>query len=284
MTTTVPVQHRSSAEPGPQPADVPWLRIAGARGRLEIRQFFREKGQVILTFSLPVVLLVLFSTIFSGSVGASGLKASQVYATGMLATGIMTSSFQTLALQVATERRNGALKRLRATPMPPVAYFAGKVVMVLVSSLCQAAVLIALGAAFFGLRLSHDPGHWLTFLWIYALGITACSLTGLAYSSLIKGDGGGPIVILPLMVLQFVSGVFVPFTELPARIQQISAFFPLKWLCQGMRSVFLPEGYRRLEPAGGWEHGRTALVLAAWVVAGLLLCLRTFSWKGRNDG
>jgi ABC-2 type transport system permease protein len=29
---------------------------------------------------------------------------------------------------------------------------------------------------------------------------------------------------------------------------------------------------------------RVALVLGAWVIGGLVLCLTTFRWKGRRDG
>ena len=62
-------------------------------------------------------------------------------------------------------------------------------------------------------------------------------------------------------------------------MQQVGAVFPLKWMAQGLRSVFLPD---TAAPAGAgrhrWEHGRIALVLAAWCVGGLVLCLMTFRW------
>jgi ABC-2 type transport system permease protein len=31
----------------------------------------------------------------------------------------------------------------------------------------------------------------------------------------------------------------------------IGALFPLKWMCQGLRGVFLPESAKVLEQAGG---------------------------------
>ena len=65
-------------------------------------------------------------------------------------------------------------------------------------------------------------------------------------------------------------------------MQQVAAVFPLKWMTQGMRSVFLPEA-AVAEPAGSWEHGTTAVVLAAWVIIGSAWCLRTFRWR-RNAG
>ena len=39
--------------------------------------------------------------------------------------------------------------------------------------------------------------------------------------------------------------------------------------------------YRELF-AGAWELGRTALVLGAWAVVGLVLCVRTFRWFKRG--
>jgi ABC-2 type transport system permease protein len=38
------------------------------------------------------------------------------------------------------------------------------------------------------------------------------------------------------------------------------------------------------EVAGSWQHGPTALVLAAWLAVGLVLCVRTFRWTRRDAG
>jgi ABC-2 type transport system permease protein len=70
----------------------------------------------------------------------------------------------------------------------------------------------------------------------------------------------------------------------PPWLRDVASFFPLKWICQGLRSVFLPAQAASLEPAGSWELGRVALVLTAWAVAGLVLCLTTFRWQRRRDG
>jgi ABC-2 type transport system permease protein len=263
---------------------VPAWRIGLARGSLEIKQFFREKGQVIFTFALPVIMLVLLASIFRGRIGDTGVDAQQIYVTGMLGVGILSTSFQSMVLQVAGERANGTLKRLRGTPMPRSAYFVGKIAVVLVSSLGQAVVLLGVGTLFFGLHLPSDAAHWLTFLWVYVLGIVACTLLGLAYSSVVPAASAGAMVFLPVITLQFISGVFIPFNQLPDVLQKIAAVFPLKWLCQGMRSVFLPDAFQQYEPGLSWAHGRVALVLAGYGVLGLVLCLTTFRWKGRDDG
>lgn len=259
------------------------LRIARARAGLELTQFFRDRAQLVLTFSMPVIMMALFGVVFGASTApGSGVDTRPVFATGMLAIGVMSTSFQSLALQVAQERSNGALKRLRGLPMPAVSYFMGKVVLVLVSSLGQAAALLGVGAVLFGVRLPADAGRWVTLGWVYGLGVVACTLLGLAYSSLVSGPRAGVVVFVPFMILQFTSGAYVPFTQLPEWVQSIAALFPLKWLCQGMRSVFLPDGFAAAEPGGGWEHGHVALILAAWAVLGLVLCLRTFRWRASD--
>jgi ABC-2 type transport system permease protein len=43
--------------------------------------------------------------------------------------------------------------------------------------------------------------------------------------------------------------------------------------------VFLPDTLLPAEPAHSWELGRVALVLTAWLVGSLILCLRTFRWQ-----
>jgi ABC-2 type transport system permease protein len=79
--------------------------------------------------------------------------------------------------------------------------------------------------------------------------------------------------------LQFFSGVFFVFSQLPGWMQQFAAFFPLKWLTQGMRSVFLPESFATQEVAQSWELGRTGLILLLWLIAGLVIAIKTFNWS-----
>ena len=65
---------------------------------------------------------------------------------------------------------------------------------------------------------------------------------------------------------------------------RVASVFPVKWLAQGFRSVFMPGNLKVLEAAGQWELPKTALILGAWCVAGLVLCLLTFRWTNRRAG
>ncbi|MEU9749913.1 ABC transporter permease [Streptomyces niveus] len=268
------------------PAALPGTWALGLRrGSLELRQFFRQRDQAIFTFAFPIVFLFLFASIFSNDVAGAGITASQLYVPSMIAAGIMSTSFQSLGISIAIERDNKQLRRLRGTPMPPASYFLGKVWLVLVTGLLETVALLAVGVLFYGIELPTGAVDWLTFGWIFVLGLTGCALLGIAISSLPKtGQSASSVVVLPFLVLQFISGVYIAIDTIPDWLLNIGALFPLKWMCQGLRGVFLPETAAVLEQAGGWEYGRIALVLGAWCIGGLMLCLLTFRWKSRRDG
>ncbi|HEY2555521.1 MAG TPA: ABC transporter permease, partial [Diaminobutyricibacter sp.] len=81
-----------------------------------------------------------------------------------------------------------------------------------------------------------------------------------------------------VLVLQFISVVYLAFNLLPTWLQNIASIFPLKWIAQGMRSVFLPDNFEAIEPSGSWQHEATAIVLLIWLVAGIIACRVTFRW------
>jgi len=260
-------------------------RLGLGRGRIEVTEFFREKMAVCFIFGLPSILLILLGSIFGSQAAAAGVTSGQLFTAGMIAGGIMATSFQYLGIGIATERETGMLKRLFGTPMPRTSYFVGKLIQVLVCTVAETVLLMAVGMLFYHLHLPTAPGRWWTFAWIFLLGSTACGLLGIAASSLPRSAAAAaPVITLPFTVLQFMSGVYVPFSSVPPWMKDIASFFPLKWMAQGMRSVFLPDQAVSLEPAHSWEHGRIALVLLAWIVAGLVLCLTTFRWRGSRDG
>ncbi|MSW65141.1 MAG: ABC transporter permease, partial [Actinobacteria bacterium] len=140
------------------------------------------------------------------------------------------------------------------------------------------------GVVLYGIDLPSGT-QWLTFTWVAVLGSAACTLLGIAVSSLAKNGRSASATVTPFaLILQFISGVFFRFDQIPEWMQTIAAVFPLKWMAQGLRSVFLPDVLAAQEPAGSWELGRVALVLTAWVAVGLLLCVRTFRWRDKADG
>ncbi len=263
----------------------PLHSVYAVRAKVELLSFVREREAMVFTFAFPILLLVIFGAVFGDQELEGGISFAQYFVAGMIAAGLFGSSFQNLGIAIPIERDSGALKRLAGTPMPRSAYFAGKIAVVAVVAAVQNVLLLAIGVLFYDLDLPSTAQLWLTYAWVTVLGLTACTLLGIAVTGLVKNGRTAPAIISPIaIVLQFISGVFFVFSELPSWMQEIAAVFPLKWMTQGMRSVFLPDDYQTIEAAGSWEHGRIALVLAAWCVVGLAVAVRTFRWRNKADG
>ena len=255
------------------------VRIGVLRSFLEVKQFMRQRESVVFTLFFPVILLFIFGTVFKDTI-APGVTFSQYFVAGMIASGLVNTGFQQLAITIPMERDDGTLKRLRGTPMSVSSYFIGKALLVTILMIVQTILLLFFGSVVFDLNLPTDPMLWWNFTWLVILGSACSTVLGIAFSVVPKSGRGASAVVSPIVIiLQFFSGVFFVFTSLPVWMQQFAALFPLKWLTQGMRSVFLPADFASQEVAGDWEIGKTALILVIWLVLGLILSIKTFKWS-----
>ena len=254
------------------------------RVRIELKQFFRDRNSAVFNFAFPMVLLIIFGSVFGSQEIAPGITFAQYFVAGMIASGVLYTSFQNLAIAIPLEREDGTLKRLQGTPMPKAAYFVGKIGTVFVAYTAQVTILITVGVLFYDISLPSTTLQWFTFMWASVLGLISCTLLGIAFSVVPKTGKGASAVTTPIvLVLQFTSGVFFVFSQLPEWMQVFASLFPLKWLAQAMRSVFLPESAAAFEVSGSWELGMCALMLVIWVVIGLVLSLVFFRWTPRGS-
>ncbi|MCA5892688.1 ABC transporter permease [Isoptericola sp. NEAU-Y5] len=285
------VQQATVAAPprGRRPDRLPGVgTLTLVRAGVELRQFLRERDAVIFVFAYPVIMLAIFSTVFSDAQqGAEGVEVdfARYFLPGMIATGIMLTGFQSIAISIAVERDDGTLRRLRATPLPATAYFGGKVVLTLATSVAQTVTLLAVAALVYDVPMPTDAADWATFAWVFTLGTATGAVCGVGFSSVPRSGRSASAVVTPVvLILQFISGVFFAFYALPGWMQTVASVFPLKWLAQGMRSVFLPPELEILEVGESWQLGAVAAVLTAWLVVGLVLGVRSFRWRRRDDG
>lgn len=259
------------------------LRIGLGRARFETRTYFRRRDQVFFTFLFPVMMLAIFATAFSTMDFGVDITAGRYYLPGMIAAGILLSGVQNLGVDIATEKTDGTLKRLAGTPLPALSYFLGKIGQVLLSGILQAGLILLVARLAFGVPLPEDADHWQTFCWVLLLGLITSALLGIALSALPSSGRSAQAVIAPIvLVLQFASGVYLPFSNLPSWLQDIASLFPLKWMAQGMREALLPDSYSSLEIGGSWNLPGVAAALTLWLAVGFAIALLTFRWN-RED-
>ncbi|HEY5221588.1 MAG TPA: ABC transporter permease [Microbacteriaceae bacterium] len=267
------------------------IRLGFSRIGYEVKTYFRRGDTVFFTFLFPVVMLSIFAVAFSSQGklgtnpdGSGGITIAAYYLPGMLAAGVLLSGLQNLAVDIAGEKGDGTLKRLSGTPLPMMSYFIGKFGQVLMTGVMQTILLLLVARFAFNVALPTDAGSWLTFAWVFVVGIAASAVLGIALSGLPRTGKSATAVVIPItLILQFISGVYLQFTMLPTWLQNVASIFPLKWMAQGMRAVFLPSSFAAAEQGGTWNLGWVALALFAWLIIGVVLCRLTFRWIRKDS-
>ncbi len=262
------------------------VRLGYAYTLLSLKMVYREPAAVFFMVLFPVLFLVIFSSLLTFEIGvpegAEGqvpaIKFSQYFVAGILGVAIFGTSFNLLGNSLAIQQYDGTLKQLAATPLPKTSFFMGLVGTALFYTLLQLVVMIALGVLAYGVELP-DASGWLTLIWIILLGVPAGCVMGVAITAIIPSARAAPAVIqAPFIIFQFISGVFFTLSSLPTWLQWVAGVFPLRWVAQGLRSVFLPDAYKYAEPGMNWQLDIAAIVLAVWIVVGLGLAVLTFKW------
>lgn len=255
---------------------------------VELVGYFRAVDQVIFTFLFPILMLMLFGSIFGADrmpmPDGTEISGAAYMLPGFLAMAPWLSGIQGLAIDIAVEKHEGGLKRLGATPLHPVSYFIGKFGQVLVTTLMQIVLLIAVAELMFGAGLPHDPQGWITAAWVMLLSLACCTALGIAVSALPRSGRAASAVVIPLVLIpQFISGIYLTWPMLPEWLQNVASALPLKWIAQGLRAAWLPDSFKAMEQGGEWNLPMVAIMIAAWLVVGVVASLVTFRWtRGRS--
>ncbi len=245
--------------------------------RFDQKVFWRNPASVFFTVALPLIFFVIFSTIFGEDplVELGGISISTYYVPGILTLAVVSATLQSLAISLTFDRENGILKRGRGTPLPSWAFFAGRVGNSIVVSLLMLVLITLLGWSVYGVEVPWE--RMPAVLVSLAVGAAAFCCLGVALTALIPSeDAAAPISNVAVLPLYFLSGVFIPETEIPSGVLQFADLFPIRHLFEAFFTAFDPNTV-----GAGFEWGDLAIV-AAWGVVGFLLALRFFRWTPRS--
>ena len=122
------------------------LVLAGRETLTMLRSIWRNRSGAFFTVLLPVMFLLLFGAINRGATvqlepHGPPIGYTTFFTPGMLGMAIMAGTFVGLVISLTIMRDNGQLKRLRGTPLPPWAFFAGQVLSRLVLVAIEAVVV-----------------------------------------------------------------------------------------------------------------------------------------------
>src|SRR6056297_1296304 len=141
----------------------PWLQLIQA----QCLNLVREPAYTLPTLLFPVMFYAFFGLVM--------LPAQSTWLLCTFATfGVVGAALFSFGISIATERAQGWLKLLRASPAPVSALIAGKAAGALLFGLMIVVLMSALAAGLGGVRL--DTGQWLALAAVLTVGTLPFSL------------------------------------------------------------------------------------------------------------
>jgi ABC-2 type transport system permease protein len=234
--------------------------------------FWRNPQSAIFTFVFPILFVAIMGALF-GSVGKSsyfgGLSALQYYVPTIAALSVLGSCYGQLAVALAARRQAGILKRVRATPLPARAYFAGLLAHCVLVSVVDIALIVGVGRLY-GVPF---PSHWAAIMITLVLGAASFCALGVAVASVIANAEAAPAVAqLVLFPLMFISGTYMPIHS--ALLNRVAGWLPVRPFNEALTGPFAQH------TGADWPH---LAVLAAWGGIGAIVAIRRFRWDPRPE-
>ncbi len=253
------------------------LGLVAHQFRYDQKAFWRNPAAVFFTVGFPVILLLIFATVFGGQTidVHGGIETTAYYVPAIITVAVISATMQSLAMSLVIAREDGRLKRGRGTPMPAWVFIAGRVGNSIVVALMMLALIAAIGRVLYGVAIPW--GQLPELVIVLAVGSAAFCCLGIALTAAIPSqDAAAPIVNALLLPLYFLSGVFIPEDELPDGVVNFANHFPVRDFFEAFFAAYMPAG-----GGSGVDWGNLAVV-AIWGVAGLLLAIRFFRWTPRG--
>ena len=246
--------------------------------RYDQKTFWRDPASVFFTVLLPIIFLLIFATIFGNDPieGLRGVKTTTYYVPAIITLAVISATMVSPAISLTQDREGGVLKRVRGTPLPSWVFIAGRVGNAIVISLLMTVVVTVLG------RLIYDvaiPGETLPAVLVtLVVGAAAFNCMGIALTVAIPSEDAAPAVtnacVLPLY---FISGIFIPESEIPEGVLRVADLFPIRHFFEAFFAAFDPG-----TTGVGIELGNLAVV-AAWGAVGLVVAALWFRWTPRSE-
>lgn len=252
------------------------LALVAHQFRYDQKQFWRNPASVFFTVMLPLIFLFIFATIFGNDeVETLGVNTTTYYVPAIITLAVISATTQSLAINLVEDREGGILKRVRGTPLPAWAFIASRVGNALVVSVLMVVLVAVLGRLVYDVSIptTELPAVLVTL----AVGAFSFCCIGFALTAVIPSEDAAPAITnATVLPLYFISGIFIPESEIPSGVLHFADAFPIRHFFEAFFAAWDPNA-----SGAGFELGHLAIVFA-WGLAALVAALLLFRWEPRR--
>ncbi|MBD5784895.1 ABC transporter permease [Cellulosimicrobium terreum] len=248
------------------------LTDASAMIGRSLRLVRRDPEELILGLVLPVMIMLLFVTVFGGaiSVGVDYV----VYATPgviLLCAGYGASN---TAMAVEQDMHSGAMDRFRSMPIASLTVLLGHVVASVVKNLVTTAVV--LGVAFaVGFRSDATALEWVAAAGVIALYVVAITSVATFIGVMVHSPAAAGGFGFVMLFLPYLSSAFVPTETMPGFLRGFAENQPLTPVIETIRGLLVGLG-SDAQPVT--ELGSTAALAISWCAGIIVVFLGAAAW------
>lgn len=176
-----------------------------ALARIEMVRLRRNRRYMIFTLGLPVVLYLLVAKQVNHAT-AYGVAYKAYYMVSMAAFGSFSGALTSNAQRISQERKDGWIRQLRLTTLPPQSYVIAKIIASLATSVPSIIIVLALGRFYGGVQLAG--WKWLVIGVAVWLGTMTFAALAVAIGYRFAPDTVQPITMFVYLVMTFLGGIW----------------------------------------------------------------------------
>jgi len=226
MSTATLTMNNTQIQRSPRHTATIYLKEA----KYEFLKNLRLRMYTASVLSFPIMFYILFGLVLYAKAAIGGTTGPKYLIATYGTFGVMGASLFGTAAGLSSDRGLGWLQVKRASPMPPFAYFAAKVVTSMIFSTIIVLALFTLGITLGGVRM--PLGDFAKLLGTLAAGSLPFSAMGLAIGYFTGPNSAPSTINLIYLPMSFCSGLWVPFMFLPKVVRQIALALPPYHLSQ----------------------------------------------------
>lgn len=235
----------------------------------EFKLFLREPIAVFFTLAFPLMLLFLFGSIFGNDPadGFDGRGSVDISVPGYTGLIIGTATIMTIPIVISEYRTQGIFRRLRATPLNPLAIIGAQTVIYLAVTLIGLVGLFIAGRIVYDLTTPESLPLLLLMVVLSFLSLAAMGyLIGSYFKSARTAQVVGNIVYFPQI---FLSGASLPREMFSQTLRDWTEWLPMTQVILVIRQAWWGE------PISGWSM----LYLVVFGVLTAAISVKVFKWE-----
>lgn len=201
-----------------------------------IRHLTRNLDNLLIVIILPVMMMLLFATVFGGAIQIGGDGNYVNYIVPGILLICIGYSASTTAVSVNTDLSQGIVDRFRSMPIAKSAFITGHVIASVFRNIVSTTVLI-MAAFIMGFAPMASLAEWLLIALILLLYAVAMTYLSTIFGLLAKTPEGAGAFGFVMLFLPYLSSAFVPLETLPIALRIFAENQPITILVEALRSL-----------------------------------------------